>query len=80
MKADATYEGVLQRVDLGVGVWVLDHATLGRLQLSFRPGAAPGRALDGARVAVVGALAGEQMGIGMAGSRTLAVESLRPLA
>ena len=80
MKAEATYEGVLQRVDLGVGVWVLDHATLGRIQLSFRAGAAPGRALDGARVAVVGALSGALVGIGMAGSRTLAVESLRPLA
>jgi hypothetical protein len=79
MKAEATFEGVLQRVDLGVGVWVLDHPTLGRVQLSFRPGAAPGRALDGARVAVVGALSGELMGIGMAGSRSLTVESLRPL-
>ncbi len=79
MKGETSYEGVLQHLDLGVGAWVLDHPALGRVQLRFRPGAAPGRGLAGARVAVTGALSAELMGVGMAAARTLTVDTLRPL-
>lgn len=80
MKGDTRCEGVLRWLDVGVGLWVLDHPSLGRVQLNFRPGAAPGRALDGAQVAVAGALSPALMGVGMATARTLTVESLRPLS
>lgn len=79
MKGELSYEGVLRHLDVGVGVWVLDHPSMGRVQLNFRPGAAPGRALDGARVVVRGALEDALMGVGMATARTLTVDSLRPL-
>lgn len=78
MKGDTHYEGVLRRLDLGVGVWVLDHPSMGRVQLHFRPGAAPGRALEGARVVLTGALSTATVGVGMATAGTLTVESLRP--
>ncbi|MBL8617279.1 MAG: hypothetical protein JNM72_16845 [Deltaproteobacteria bacterium] len=79
MKGELSYEGVLRHLDVGVGAWALDHPSLGRVQLNFRPGAAPGRALDGARVVVRGALSDALMGVAMATARTLTVESLRPL-
>ncbi len=79
MKGASRCEGQLQRLDLGVGVWVLDDPMIGRVQLSFPPGAAPSRALDGARVAVVGALTTGQAGVGMAATQTFRVESWRPL-